>query len=858
MKYKKGVLLMRIQYLKLVNFIGVKAATGLNEIEFQYDRIKQPIIQLYGRNRCGKTVMIQQHHPFSSINLTGDERNDLSLIIPNEIGLKNFVYEVNGHVYNITHTYRPTGKSHTVSTSIVMDGEELNPSGGVTTGNTLIEKHLGINKYIFQFIINGTNLTSFSGMGATQRKTLLNKAMGIDIYDKIHKLATDDYRFTNKLITSLNHTKEYLLQTYGSFETLFAKLDEKRSQKEKMEYELQTLKSRKDALSGIIHTLRQQNVDAELSRVMNSIGEYKSAIDSIGGSLDPSLHDTLVEAQIQKNKEISDKNAELQIIFKEIDDTYDKMHNIETAMIEFKQIKADKERMEQTIDSLKKQINEITIETDVQMSSQYLFSMLSLAQAINSTCKEITSSLNQNHMDIFIQMIDHDIDISAFLMQEGASLMDSEKEKTMISHIRSMMLNVSGDIPDNENPCIIQNCLYRNVYEAFNTYFKSYQSKSKGKFTQYDLEQFDHAYKNILTIKRLINIDIDSQLRNLFDIKNMMHRCRQGESGIDVDYIKYLIEEAAKSETRTKYIQQLHEAEQTYSMMKDQIFTDIDENAIDTLKQKVESLTDKREQITRDIKSIEYELNDIDRKRLMISNIQRIDITQLERSRLQLESSVQKLKNAEEEYQSVYAQYQGLYNQSSIITNDLDILEKAVDQYTKTTTEIEQHLSNDSTFKAIAEATSSTKGMPVIAIRDTVDRAISTANKLLNVMYDGEIELLQPIIDESQFSLPFRCNNNRSQDIRYGSQSESTLLSLALSLSLSSSMTSYSVPLVDEIDAYLDMSIRDSFILMLESMMSVLGMEQMFLISHNLQKDQFNHIVYTVDISEIIQQKGSE
>ena len=216
---------MKIVYLKLVNFIGVKAATGLSEIEFKYDQMTQPIIQIYGKNRCGKTVMIQQHHPFSSINLTGDERGDLSLILPGEIGCKKIIYEINGKVYVITHTYRPTGKSHTVSSSIVHNGEELNPSGGVTVFNSLIERIMGINKYVFQFIINGTNLTSFSGMGVTQRKNLLNKALGIDIYDKIHKLATDDYRFTNKLITSLNHTKEYLLQTYGSYETLFATLD---------------------------------------------------------------------------------------------------------------------------------------------------------------------------------------------------------------------------------------------------------------------------------------------------------------------------------------------------------------------------------------------------------------------------------------------------------------------------------------------------------------------------------------------------------------------------------------------------------------------------------------------------------
>ena len=284
---------MRIVYLKLVNFIGVKAATGLNEIELKYDQVKQPIIQIYGKNRCGKTVMLQQHHPFSSINLTGDERSDLSLIIPNEIGYKEIVYEINGKVYNILHTYKPSGKSHTVSSSLTCNGEELNPSGGVTTFNTLIEKVMGINKYVFQFIINGTNLTSFAGMGSTQRKSLLNKAMGIDIYDKIHKLATDDYRYTNKLISSLNHTKEYLLSTYGTYELLFATLDQKRHERDVLKYELESLKSKLDSLNGKIQTIRQQNPELERMQLDQTRVAYKNAVNELGG-FDPNMYESLV------------------------------------------------------------------------------------------------------------------------------------------------------------------------------------------------------------------------------------------------------------------------------------------------------------------------------------------------------------------------------------------------------------------------------------------------------------------------------------------------------------------------------------------------------------------------------------
>ena len=55
---------MKITYIKLTNFVGVYAAMGLYEVEFDFTDIDKPIIQIYGKNRCGKTVLIQQLHPF--------------------------------------------------------------------------------------------------------------------------------------------------------------------------------------------------------------------------------------------------------------------------------------------------------------------------------------------------------------------------------------------------------------------------------------------------------------------------------------------------------------------------------------------------------------------------------------------------------------------------------------------------------------------------------------------------------------------------------------------------------------------------------------------------------------------------
>jgi DNA repair exonuclease SbcCD ATPase subunit len=187
--------------------------------------------------------------------------------------------------------------------------------------------------------------------------------------------------------------------------------------------------------------------------------------------------------------------------------------------------------------------------------------------------------------------------------------------------------------------------------------------------------------------------------------------------------------------------------------------------------------------------------------------------------------------------------------QMQSVTTQLQTLQDANKQYITTVREIDRHQLQDQRYKIIAEATSPTKGKPVSAIKDKMYQALLIANRLLNVMYDGEIELLTPTIDETMFTLPFRCGINTSNDIKTGSQSESTLLSLALSLSLASTLTHYNVFLLDECDGYLDMTMRDAYITMLQDIMSTLKMEQMFIISHSIQPNQYTHIVHTIDIS---------
>ena len=841
---------MRIIYIKLVNFVGVNAAMGLREVEFSFDKIDKPIIQIYGKNRCGKTVLIQQLHPFSSINLNGDERSDLSLIIPKEVGIKNIVYEVNDVVYNITHTYQPTRSGgHTISSSIQLNGEELNPSGGVTTFNNLVDKIFGINKYVFGFIINGTNLTSFANMNTTQRKNLLNKAMGIDIYDKIHKLATDDYRYTNKLITSLNNTKEYILVTYGSYEQLCMMLNNKRNEVESLTRSIEATKTRIDQLSGEISIIRNQNVHQELIEVNTSLDAYKKVIDEMG-SYDPDAYEKLVDEQMTLNNSINTLKNERLMIRKDKDILYDKKNNIENTINANRRAMNDYNNMISMRDDLVNKIDSIQIETHVSASSSYYRSMISLGQVINDACTEIISCLNENHLQMFTEMICRNIDVSAFLMQEGSVLMDTEKEKSVVSRIRSMINSIQGEYPD-DNDCVFSNCIYLKTHQMLETFFKSYQSTTDSQFTQYDLEQIDHANKNVQTIKRLINTEIPVELKDTFNIESIMANIANNKMGVDVSYIKHLMEEAAKSEQRSQYVSQLTDIEKSIDNMEKLLIpTDNMNDVIDNINSKIDELNQRDIEVNNEINQLTSLIDTNDRRRMMLSQVKHLNMTELNKRYTRLTNLIQKLQTSENEYNQLSVSYNNMTSQMNILNNELKTLTDAYNQYNNTIGEITKHDTMNNKYKIIAEATSSTKGKPVIAIRDTVENALSLTNRLLDIMYDGEIELLTPTIDESSFTLPFRCGSNISNDIRYGSQSESTLLSLALELSLASFLTNYNVYLIDECDGYLDKELSDSYVMMLQNMMNALNVEQCFMISHHA--DSCSKSIYVLDIAKEI------
>lgn len=840
----KEVMCLKIISIRLINFSSIFACRNLKEVYYEFDKSDKTINQICGPNRSGKTVLIQQLHPFSSINLSGDERSDLQLIIPNEVGVKEVTYDIDGQLYHINHTYKPTGKSHSVVSSLMCNGKELNPSGGVNTFNTLIEKIFGLNRYTFQFTINGTQLNSLSNMNATQRKTLLNKALGVDIYDKIHKLSTSDHRYVSKTISSLNNTKEFILKKYGTYEVLQNTLSEKQQKYSDIVSNCEKIKSNMDKLVGSITIIDAQRPFEELNKMNDLLVKIKDVNERVG-SYDDNTYSRLSNESIDLNKQLEQLKSQYQILIIEADNYEEKKDNLKQTMMKSKRLREDYNDLKNVANDLESKIINIKDNPMITLSPEYYYNKINIAQTINSIVTEIVSNLNDDLLKMIVDMVVENVDIPAFLIREGAVLNDSEKERTAMKRLQSLLSTVGGNYPEE---CHVD-CVYKNTYERLQVYFNSYNNITKGKLTIDDLETIDHCWKSIVSIKRLINEEYPDELKNVFKLETIMMNMRSSKWGIDFDYIKSLYEDAVNNEQRRKLIEQLQSINDKLQTFESVIVDYTNpENAINDINMKLNDIDNKRNDLLNKISIIENDIRINENNRKLVSQLNGINVGEIHNKIDKLTETINTYNDLKSSYSKQETLYQEYMIEKNTLTIELESLQTDDIQCKRTMNELMMSRDSDRQYKLISDATSSTKGLPVVLIHNTLDESIKIANHLLDVIYDGSVKLDDVEVNETSLNIPFTHDFISSNDIRYGSQSESTIFSLVLSLALSTQLTNYNIILIDEIDAYLDHEFKNKFLLMLDEVSRLLSIDQVFLISHNIDTDQFSNIINKISL----------
>ena len=141
-------------------------------------------------------------------------------------------------------------------------------------------------------------------------------------------------------------------------------------------------------------------------------------------------------------------------------------------------------------------------------------------------------------------------------------------------------------------------------------------------------------------------------------------------------------------------------------------------------------------------------------------------------------------------------------------------------------------LYNENTY--IKKSMSAKEGIPLEYINIYMSNIKNTINSLLDIVYDGDINIEDFSINSNEFRIPYIKNGHHIPDIISASQGETSFLSIALSFAMIyESINKYNIPLLDEMDSNLDIRYREKFIEILEILIDMINAEQVFLISHN-------------------------
>ncbi len=199
--------------------------------------------------------------------------------------------------------------------------------------------------------------------------------------------------------------------------------------------------------------------------------------------------------------------------------------------------------------------------------------------------------------------------------------------------------------------------------------------------------------------------------------------------------------------------------------------------------------------------------------------------------------TLEPLENADSERRELQFSLRQITDKIQMIQNQHRELENKIAEYNRLLKEGLELSAKHKHLTMILEATSTKKGIPVIYMKQYLGKIRNTANTLLGLIYGDDFKLSKFVVTPETFEVPYKKNGTKIADIKYASQSELALATMALSFALASRATdTYNILLLDEIDAGLDETNRNAFLRMLRMQMNALHAEQVFIISHNMSQ----------------------
>lgn len=861
---------MRITRLKLRNYIGIKHGLDREEVEIFFPDNHKLITMFNGRNGSGKSCIMAQLTPFKE---SFDDRK--TLIIDGKEGLKEIDIEANGDKYEIVHYFKKIPQSF-----IKKNGVELNENGGVRTFNEIVEKELGITPDFFKIGKIGSNTESFIQFTASDRKKLISKFLP-DINDYLEKFEIVKEKFRE--ISSNIKIVSADLSKLQNEEEIKLKLSQEEKLKSDYETEIETLsgeiavlKEKITSLSAEIEGKDLATMNLQLQAKLKAKNDFRDKAASYvrkynRKDISTSELETLIEEKNSQLLEVEKKLASLSTERNNINfllvENQNNLKKKQLKLREFSNIessskleeeKAKKETEKKEVSDFIKSspLNGIAFLESIRKFKD-LFDFLQLHyselndKTLNQKDRNIDFFINDNPEEVLIRLMNlsrKDIEDSRHHLDEISNAYarkSSNLSKLEILQKRPSECSIStcpfiadalqyknlpAELEDlNERMTAQKKSLeekeaYAEVltnlnllYKEFNEYCNRLDTRSNPLFLyfvknfgtisvalQMPLTEFVDTYRKVIEDSNAIIEAMNKDLQLEKDIENFSYRinlAKNVETSINEINEEIKNFEAEIEKLKNKFIE-----------------TDNQNKALLEEKNSVsEELNDHKgilqgkkdySELVNSIRTLEEEINIIRENSNRLEEIRK-DLTEKEKKLNSIKFNKDEVNQRIIQLKSEEAKLIELKNKKK----DLE--------------------ENFETVKMVKDSLDPNKGIPLYFIKSYLEKTKDITNDLLSVAFNGNFEI-DFVTSATEFFIRVRSGNNIKNDIKEASQGEIALTTISISFALiEQSIGKFNILSLDEMDGALDGNNRAHFIEILEKQAKKLGIEQIFVISHN-------------------------
>lgn len=875
---------MKLLSIRLENYIGIYNGRGDNILEVDLSQSTSNIVIIRGSNGSGKSTLLKALSPL---------QDDNTAIIPGMEGKKTLRYLYNGEVYEIlyVHPVKTDGSRGQVKMQVYkgMNRVELNPTWNVTSGKDIIFDLFNLDANFLTLSQLSSEDRGLADKKPAERKKFVNSIInGIEVYNNMYKVITKKYSTFKNMINTISSK----IRQIGNIEELNARFINISKQVEDISSERDKAVIEASKIDAEIGILTRDNnleeyykINEEIRDNIDYISASKSqVIDLSKGELTSEnlteLKDIIDSSLRTFDKDISKwkseeavANAKIESIHREKDETFKSLQTkitkrgtlldggfSDSDLTLYKDTKAKIAELENDINSLNSSIKNLSEAEALVNAMEMIVPVLdSIYNGLDATTKKEKYDFVKITLDNDGKYVDQTIELSRTYNEVSRKVTELESE--ILAY--EILFDKAKSLALRPKECKIDDCSFvKEAIEASskhpekrindinkeisesNKLLKSLEKDIESYKELYDFnKRFTNLHGMVLSFRKLLEkspvdyiIDPYQLLASLEHMEKLM---------IDFNQIRGIFNIITTKSNYEEIIESLKEPAAKYEANKaliDELDSDIAslKDKLNTIDNQLMVEKDAISETVTDIALTGFKIEVYTKCKSLVD-----ECIGLEARNEELQAQINSLSNIALKVKTLDTRMAEAKSRADRLNNDLNAILNERDKIASNKTLLEDYIrdlelynKNFSILETIRYYLSPTTGIQTVFMRTYMGNIILKANELLSLIFNGQF-IIQPfVINEAEFRIPCLGNGLVNDDISSMSTSQICMISMILSFAiLSNSSTDYNILKLDEIDGGLDTENRIQFIGLLKQLISMVGCEQCFLISHNMEYD---------------------